>query len=201
MNESAVQSVVEVVDVANVLDTSASVSESVVIVDHVIGDVIGQCKWFSDKLGYGFITVHSGSEKGKDIFVHHTGVRPLNSNYKTLKKGEYINFNIIIGDNGLHAVNVTGIGGGSLMCDIIPAKLNTSGQPQMLQQQQQQQNVDPGFTQVQYRRNVVHKKRLPYGNEYPVQSYTVYPPNQHQHMQPPPPPSYPGRISYASVAS
>ena len=86
-----------------------------------IGNQIGQCKWFNDKLGYGFITVQQGEDKGKDIFVHHSGIQPLNSNYKTLKKGEYIHFNVIQGDNGLQAVQVTGILGGPLMCDVSPA--------------------------------------------------------------------------------
>lgn len=86
-----------------------------------VGEYIGQCKWFSDKLGYGFITIQDGESKGKDIFVHHSGIKPRNSNYKTLKKGEYINFNIITGDNGLQAVDITGIGGGTLMCDVLPS--------------------------------------------------------------------------------
>ena len=89
--------------------------------ESVIGDYTGQCKWFNDKLGYGFVTIQAGPEKGKEIFVHHSGIKPLNSNYKTLKKGEYINFNIIEGENGLQAVNVTGICGGSLMCDVLPS--------------------------------------------------------------------------------
>jgi cold shock protein len=89
--------------------------------DSKVGEFVGQCKWFNDKLGYGFITIQAGKDKGKDIFVHHSGIQPLNSNYKTLKKGEYVNFNIINGDNGLQAVDVTGIGGGSLMCDVLPA--------------------------------------------------------------------------------
>jgi cold shock CspA family protein len=86
------------------------------------GQYTGQCKWFNDKLGYGFVTICSGDEKGKDIFVHHSGVKPLNSNYKTLRKGEYIQFNIIDGMNGLQAVDVTGIGGGPLMCDFVSTK-------------------------------------------------------------------------------
>lgn len=85
-----------------------------------VGEYVGQCKWFNDKLGYGFLTIQLGEKKGKDIFVHHSGIMPLNSNYKTLKKGEYVNFNIINGDNGLQGVDVTGIGGGSLMCDVTP---------------------------------------------------------------------------------
>lgn len=86
------------------------------------GQYTGSTKWFNDKLGYGFITICDGDEKGKDIFVHHSGINPLNSNYKTLRKGEYIQFNIISGMNGLQAVDVTGIKGGPLMCDYVTTK-------------------------------------------------------------------------------
>jgi CspA family cold shock protein len=86
-----------------------------------VGEYVGQCKWFNDVYGYGFLTIQTGDEKGKDIFVHHSGVKPLNSLYKTLKKGEYVNFNIVTGENGLQAVDVTGIGGGTLLCDVLPA--------------------------------------------------------------------------------
>lgn len=88
---------------------------------------IGQCKWFSDKLGYGFLTICNGDKKGTDIFSHHSGVKPLNSNYKTLKKGEYVEFSVVNGLNGLQAMNVTGINGGALMCDFVNSrKLPTS---------------------------------------------------------------------------
>ena len=88
------------------------------VIDQVeFGDVVGNCKWFNKKLGYGFITVYTGDHKGKNIFVHHTGIQPLNSHFKTLRKGEYINMNIIDGKNGLQAVDVTGVCGGPLMCD------------------------------------------------------------------------------------
>ena len=118
-----------------------------------IGEFIGQCKWFNDKLGYGFITVQYGEDKGKDIFVHHSGIKPLNSNYKTLKKGEYINFSIINGDNGLQAVNVTGICGGSLMCDVIPAKhLVTPHMTDVMQ-------VDQGFSVVVPRKPRITRPR------------------------------------------
>lgn len=115
--------------------------------DVPVGNYTGQTKWFNDKLGYGFITIVFGDEIGKDIFVHHSGIKPLNSNYKTLKKGEYINFSIINGDNGLQAINVTGICGGSLMCDVLPSK-------QLVAPMQ----VDPqGFSIVVPRRPHVHR--------------------------------------------
>ena len=81
------------------------------------GEIIGNCKWFNKKLGYGFITCYTGEKRGVNIFVHHTGIKPLNSNFRTLRKGEYVNFNIIDGANGLQAVDVTGVCGGPLMCD------------------------------------------------------------------------------------
>lgn len=84
-----------------------------------VGKYVGQCKWFNDLLGYGFVTVCDGVHKGKDIFVHHSGIMPLNSNYRTLKKGEYLNFDIVNGMNGEQAVQVTGIQGGPLMCDFV----------------------------------------------------------------------------------
>lgn len=90
---------------------------------------VGQCKWFSDKLGYGFLTICEGDKKGTDIFAHHSGIKPLNSNYKTLKKGEYIQFSIVNGVNGLQAVNVTGINGGALMCDFVTSKKPTDVSP------------------------------------------------------------------------
>ena len=85
-----------------------------------VGLHVGQCKWWSDKLGYGFVTIQQGDMKGKDIFLHHSGIRPLNSIYRTLRKGEYINFDVTEGANGLQATNVTGIGGGTLICDVNP---------------------------------------------------------------------------------
>lgn len=93
------------------------------------GDYTGQCKWFNDKLGYGFVTICNGDDKGKDIFVHHSGIKPLNSNYKTLRKGEYIQFNVVDGMNGLQAVDVRGIGGGPLMCDFVTTRKPLSAPP------------------------------------------------------------------------
>ena len=83
-----------------------------------VGRYTGQVKWWNDRLGFGFATVCAGEDRGRDVFVHHSGIRPLNSNYRTLRKGEYVNFNITNGHNGQQAVDVTGINGGSLMCDV-----------------------------------------------------------------------------------
>ena len=99
--------------------------EHVIVMDEIVdpvgtavGQYTGQVKWWNDKLGFGFATVCEGLERGRDVFVHHTGIRPVSSNYRTLRKGEYVNFNITEGHNGHQAVDVTGICGGMLMCDV-----------------------------------------------------------------------------------
>tara|TARA_Y100000992_G_C21192891_1_gene456494 strand:- start:86 stop:481 length:396 start_codon:yes stop_codon:yes gene_type:complete len=82
------------------------------------GQYVGNCKWFNSRIGYGFVTIVSeGENKGKDIFVHHSGVKPKNSNFRTLQKGEYISLDVENGTNGLQGVNITGVFGGPLMCD------------------------------------------------------------------------------------
>lgn len=94
-----------------------------------VGDHTGQVKWFSDRLGYGFITVcdsdvgrHTRANARSDVFVHHSGVRPINSSFHSLRKGEYTSFNMTHGLNGPQAVDVTGVGGGTLMCDVLPMR-------------------------------------------------------------------------------
>ena len=106
--------------------------------DH--GNMIGNCKWFNKKLGYGFITVYTGERRGVNIFVHHTGIKPLNSNFRTLRKGEYVHFNIVDGLNGLQATDVTGVLGGPLMCDNIETRRtslsrNTNNHPSVVPSQ------------------------------------------------------------------
>jgi cold shock CspA family protein len=89
--------------------------------NNVIGKYVGQTKWFNISRGYGFISIVKGSDKGKDVFVHHTGIKPLTSHYRTLYKGEYVQFDITNSPNGnMQAVNVTGIDGNCLMCDVVP---------------------------------------------------------------------------------
>jgi CspA family cold shock protein len=100
----------------------------VIPVDEVVDEYVqrvksvGQCKWFNASLGYGFLTICDGAEVGKDIFVHHSGIKPSNSQYRTLYKGEYVSFSMIAGPNGPQATDVTGVCGGTLMCDVIPMR-------------------------------------------------------------------------------
>lgn len=123
------------------------------------GGYTGQCKWFNDKLGYGFVTICDGKDKGKDIFVHHSGIKPLNSNYKTLRKGEYIQFNVIDGMNGLQAVDVRGIGGGPLMCDFVSTRKQGPGGPRSPSPEPTREARAPGPNQWQ----TVTRKPSKYG--------------------------------------
>ena len=90
--------------------------------------VIGQVKWFNTKAGYGFITGSDGEHKEHDIFVHFSSIKVVNSQYRYLVQGEYVEFDVVKPEGDKHehhAVNVTGINGGSIMCE--SRRANTNG--------------------------------------------------------------------------
>ena len=60
----------------------------------------GHIKWFDTTKGFGFIH----TEEGNDIFVHYSGVNP--DDIEFLEEGEVVEFNIIEGNRGPHAVGV-----------------------------------------------------------------------------------------------
>ncbi len=89
--------------------------------------VIGQVKWFNTKAGYGFITGSDGEHKDHDIFVHFSSIKVVNSQYRYLVQGEYVEFDVVKPEGDKHehhAVNVTGINGGSIMCESRRANSN-----------------------------------------------------------------------------
>ena len=80
----------------------------------------GRVKWFNNKQGYGFVTVVIGDKEGEDIFVHHSGVRVGEEQYKYLVQGEYVDFSLKTSESTAHpyqATNVTGVNEGKLMCE------------------------------------------------------------------------------------
>ena len=92
-----------------------------------IGNFIGRVKWFNGSKGYGFITClenRNNSDEplvGKEVFVHHTSVSPVSDTYRTLFKGEYVQFamgNKEDKPDEPMAVNVQGILGNPLLCDV-----------------------------------------------------------------------------------
>lgn len=62
----------------------------------------GTVKWFNAQKGFGFITQDAG---GDDVFVHFSGIAI--DGYKTLEEGQEVTFDIIDGNRGAQAVNVT----------------------------------------------------------------------------------------------
>ena len=64
----------------------------------------GTVKWFNAKKGYGCIS----DAEGKDIFVHFSALNM--DGFKELKDGEAVEFEVIEGDKGPQAANVTRLG-------------------------------------------------------------------------------------------
>ncbi len=61
----------------------------------------GKVKWFNAEKGFGFIE----REGGDDVFVHFTAIQ--SEGFKTLEEGQEVNFDIVDGNRGPQAANVT----------------------------------------------------------------------------------------------
>ena len=61
----------------------------------------GTVKWFNNQKGYGFIS----TDEGKDIFAHYSGL--LMDGFKKLEDGQAVEFDVIEGEKGPQAINIT----------------------------------------------------------------------------------------------
>ncbi|KAA0543151.1 cold-shock protein [Bacillus sp. BGMRC 2118] len=61
----------------------------------------GKVKWFNSEKGFGFIEV----EGGDDVFVHFSAIQ--GEGFKSLEEGQEVSFEIVEGNRGPQAANVT----------------------------------------------------------------------------------------------
>jgi CspA family cold shock protein len=63
----------------------------------------GTVKWFNNAKGYGFL----GRDGGPDVFIHYSSI--TTDGYKSLQEGDTVEFEIVQGQKGPQAANVTKI--------------------------------------------------------------------------------------------
>ena len=112
-----------------------------------VGKHLGRVKWFNSKLGYGFITTNLNSDD-HDIFIHQSNIHPTQSRYRTLREGEYVSLNVSESGETRQAIDVTGVNGGPLNCDLERNMRNTRQQGS---QKTSNESNDEDFTEVQSR--------------------------------------------------
>lgn len=61
----------------------------------------GVVRWFNNAKGYGFL----GREDGPDVFVHFSAIQV--DGYKSLKEGDEVSYDVVQGDKGPQADQVS----------------------------------------------------------------------------------------------
>jgi CspA family cold shock protein len=61
----------------------------------------GKVKWFNPEKGFGFIE----NNEGGDVFVHFSAIQ--SDGFKTLEEGQKVEFDVVDGNRGPQAANVS----------------------------------------------------------------------------------------------
>jgi CspA family cold shock protein len=67
----------------------------------IMSTINGTVKWFNDSKGFGFIA----QDNGPDVFAHHSSI-VSDSDYKSLREGQRVKFNLTQGQKGPQAENI-----------------------------------------------------------------------------------------------
>ena len=65
----------------------------------------GVVRWFNGGKGYGFIAPNDG---GDDVYAHYSAIET--QGYKFLEEGQKVEFDILMGPDGLQATNIRTLG-------------------------------------------------------------------------------------------
>ena len=65
----------------------------------------GVVRWFNGGKGYGFIAPNDG---GDDVYAHYSAIET--QGYKFLEEGQKVEFDILMGPDGLQAANIRTLG-------------------------------------------------------------------------------------------
>ncbi len=69
--------------------------------ESIMSRITGTVKWFNDAKGFGFIS----REGGPDVFVHFSAIS--GSGFKSLAEGDVVEFEVVQGQKGPQAEDVT----------------------------------------------------------------------------------------------
>ena len=75
---------------------------------------LGWVKFFDVQRGFGSVL---DVTRGDDVFVHYSNLRRDSRGWRSLRRGEYVQFLRVAAARGPAAVEVTGIAGGPLLCE------------------------------------------------------------------------------------